>query len=61
MLMLESRQRRTPPPQQVPAAATTRQPFSVTVVFGDRWAVPFVTYRPVIAERYAGSSYFRWG
>jgi hypothetical protein len=29
------------------------QPLSVTVVFGDRWAVPFVTYRPLMAERYA--------
>lgn len=28
-------------------------PFSVTVVLGERWACPFVTYRPLIALRYA--------
>ena len=29
-----------------------RQPFSVTVRFAYRWAVPLVTYLPLIADRY---------
>lgn len=29
------------------------QPFSVTVVLGERFACPFVTYRPEMALRYA--------
>jgi hypothetical protein len=39
---------RAPEPPELPD-----QPFSVTVVLGERFACPFVTYRPEMALRYA--------